>query len=228
MKKIVLLFSLLSGITFLHAQISAGINTALGDKKNAAHVWGRYEWSIGKKKAIRIGTGIRFSYFNAYKGLYLTAPLRLTQLNYSSDNPNIDTLRITENRHYFTNLYLIAGYTLKEKLDFRFSIDLVGISFGKRVSGEHITNSQAGIFPKHTTMTAKPTPFNLLLVSDNDVGSLNSEFTVGYWYSEKYLVFGGYSFLFSEYTTDKTIRNENQRFRMKAHLLTLGVGYKIR
>ncbi len=228
MRKTGLLLMLLFGAILIHAQISAGINAALGDKKNAAHLWGRYEFSIGKQKAIKIGGGLRFSHFNAYKGLYLTAPLSLTQVNYSPDNPNIDTLRISETRHYFTNLYIILGYTFKEKLDLRFSIDLVGISFGSSVNAEHITNNKANISPKHTTLTAKPTTLNLLLVSDNDIGSLNSEFTAGYWIKEKYLIFGGYSFLFSEYTTDKVIRNDNQRFRLKAHLVTLGIGYQIK
>jgi hypothetical protein len=228
MKKIIILTLVLLSTIIIHAQVSAGLNTAFGDKKNATHLWGRYEWGFGKQKAIRVGGGLRFSHFNAYKGLYLTAPVRLTQVNYSPDNANIDTLRIAESRHFFTNLYLILGYTFKEKLDLRFSIDLAGVSFGSTVSAEHITNYKANPNPKHTTVNAKPTALNLLLVSDNDIGSLNSEFTAGYWINKKYLIFGGYSFLFAEYTTEKAIRNDNQRFRLKGHLGTIGVAYRIR
>lgn len=230
MKKVIIFVVILINAIVTHAQVkvSAGFNAALGDKKNATHAWGRYEWGFGKQKAIRIGGGLRFSHFNAYKGLYLTAPMRLTQVNYSPDNANIDTLRIAESRHLFTNLYLILGYTFKEKLDLRFSIDLVGVSFGSTVSAEHITNYKANPNPKYTIVNAKPTPLNLLLVSDNDVGSLNSEFTAGYWINEKYLIFGGYSFLFAEYTTEKAIRNDNQRFRLKGHLGTIGVAYRIK
>lgn len=230
MKKIITLYALLIGSIFTYAQITIGTNASFGDKKNAFHLWGMYETGITQKKilrGIRIGGGLRGSFFNAYKGLYLTAPINLTKVNYVPDNPNIDTLRIPHSAHFFTNLYIILGYNIAQKVDLRFSIDLVGVSFGNSVSAEHITNYQANLSPKYTMLNAKPTTLNLLLVSDNDIGSLNSEFTIGYTYKEKYYIFGGYSFLFSEYTTDKVIRNDNQRFRLKGHLATIGIGYRI-
>lgn len=225
--------SILIYIIFLYTQaqaqqISVGANASLGDKKSAFFMWGRHEFGINTSKSIRLGYGIRFAQFNAYKGLYLTAPMRLTQVNYTPQNTNIDTVRIAENHHFFINAYIILGYTYKEKIDFRFSIDLAGFSFGNTVKGEHILNAKENTgLPKHQTVQAKPTLLNLLLVSDNDIGSLNSEFTAGYWIKEKYYVFGGYSFLFAEYTTDRKIRNDNNRFRLKGHLGTAGIAYRL-
>lgn len=229
MKNLTLFWSILFCIQLQAQFISVGANSSFGDKKNAFFLWGRHEFGLNASKSIRLGYGIRFSQFNAYKGLFLTAPLRLTKVDYTPQNANIDTLRISESHHFFTNVYIILGYTYKEKLDIRFSIDLAGLSFGNTVSGEHILNAKANSsMPKYQSVQAKPTPFNLLLVSDNDIGSLNSEFTVGYWIKEKYYVFGGYSFLFAEYTTTEKLRNDNDRFRLKGHLGTIGIAYRLK
>jgi hypothetical protein len=78
---------------------------------------------------------------------------------------------------------------------------------------------------------AKPTTLNLLLTSDNDVGSLNSEFYVRYWLSPKIGIRAGYTFYFSEYTTDRAIgfdnsRIVNDRYRFKSSLIMLGISWK--
>ena len=78
--------------------------------------------------------------------------------------------------------------------------------------------------------SASPTPFNILLVSDNDRGSLNSEFYGKYLLNEKWAVKLGAQFLFTEYTTQTKVQQfpqANDRFRNKPLLLCVGVRYKL-
>lgn len=224
-------FWLCSFTTLLaQSQWFVGSNIALGSQKNAAAIWAKQEWGFGKQHQFKIGYGLRITMFNAYQSTHVTAPWRLTQGPANSvGNPNIDTLFIAEQHSQMANLFISLGYTLKEKIEFKFTIDALGVSTGKSVEAEHITNTQAPAnSPRTQTLKAKPHTLNALLVSDNDIGSLNSDFTVGYWVTPKWNLFAGYTFLFSEYQTEKIIRNENDRFRFKASLGTLGIVYKIK
>ena len=72
---------------------------------------------------------------------------------------------------------------------------------------------------------AKPTVFNLLLVSDSDKGSLNSELYVRYKINPKISLRGGFNFQFNEYTTLRKLTFENDRFRAKNLLPLLAVSY---
>ncbi|MEN9598311.1 MAG: hypothetical protein RL596_622 [Bacteroidota bacterium] len=74
--------------------------------------------------------------------------------------------------------------------------------------------------PLNSLVTAKPTGFNLLLISDNDLGSLNSELFIRYKINNKWSIRGGTSFLFNEYKTNTKVQVqngiENDRFRYKS------------
>ena len=118
-------------------------------------------------------------------------------------------------------------YTIK-KFDLGFNIDAIGFSFGAEKKANIISSvydpGQARI------QLASPTTFNLLLTSDNDYGSLNSEFYLRYWIDEKIGLRLGYTFLFTEYTTNQKLsfdngRILNDRYRLKSSMLMLGVTY---
>ncbi|MFX9101094.1 hypothetical protein ABTN51_19460, partial [Acinetobacter baumannii] len=76
-----------------------------------------------------------------------------------------------------------------------FNIDLIGFSFGTQKTGIYSHYGSSSL------VQAKPTAFNLLLISDNDLGSLNSELFVRYKVDKKWSVRAGTSFLFNEYKT---------------------------
>lgn len=76
-----------------------------------------------------------------------------------------------------------------------------------------------------TPVNASPAPFNVLLVSDNDRASLNSEIYLLYFINEKFAVKLGAQFLFTEYTTSypvQTYLSGNDRFRNKSLMLIVG------
>jgi hypothetical protein len=122
------------------------------------------------------------------------------------------------------SIFVTLGYNLSERLSFRFNIDAIGFSFGKSTTGNYINGVRG------SRQSGSPTLFNLLLISDNDKGSLNSEFFARYLLNEKWGIKGGVQFLFTEYTTDSEIQQypePNDRFRNKSLMFSAGVSYKL-
>ncbi|MEO7767996.1 MAG: hypothetical protein ABIS01_11240 [Ferruginibacter sp.] len=208
---------------------SFGLSVNAGPGNFASAIsWTHYH-AIGKKKRFSIGYGLRFTNFIGSDLDYITAPAKYTSGKSSvaalfSNNilANIDTVSFAKSQTYFLNTGIYLSYLLpywKNRVQLGVNIDAIGFTFGPRQNAVY----------KNNTVAAKPTSFNLLLISDSDKGSLNSEWYVSYWVTPKLAVKVGYEFLFSEYTTDTKIQqlpnlNEaNDRFRYKSSMIMLGV-----
>jgi hypothetical protein len=187
---------------------------------------------LGKKKNLKIGYGIRFNTYSGSNQNYLTAPAKITGA--SDFNNSYDTVSFKKAQSNSINLALFFQYTLFKKLDLGFNIDAIGFSFGANQMGDYITSKyrpsdMPNILKYETTTNAKPSPINALLVGDNDLGMLSSEFMVRYWMTEKLAVKLGFNYLFTEYTTDKFLRGgSNDRYRNKSGLFELGISLKIK
>ena len=205
------------------------VNVGAGTYANALS-WSHYH-GIGKNKRFKIGYGLRFTSFFGSDLEYTTAPARYTSGSNSivalfAENilANIDTISFSKSQTNFLNAGIYLSYLLplwKNKFELGLNIDAVGLTFGGRQNALY----------KNNTVSAKPTPVNLLLISDSDKGSLNSEWYVGFWANNHLLVKAGYEFLFSEYTTDNKVQllpnsNEtNDRFRFKGRMVMLGIEF---
>ena len=124
-----------------------------------------------------------------------------------------------------TTLDIHLQYSFR-KLDVGFNIDAIGATVGGQQKGTFVAKSTGSSF-YGTQQTAKPTGFNLLLVSDNDLGSLNSELYGRYWFKETIGLRIGASFQFTEYTTSQKLTFENDRFRNKALMPFIGISFKL-
>ena len=116
--------------------------------------------------------------------------------------------------------YVNTGYRISTKFSVGFNIDALGFSFGGNTQGSYINGSQG------QATSAKPTSFNILLLGNKDIGSLNSEFYVRYFFQEKMAFKVAYQYLFTEYTSDTEVQQvpePNERFRNKTSLLSLGI-----
>jgi len=189
-------------------------------------------YGIGKSKRFKIGWGIRMTSFFGENLDYYTAPAKLTSGEFGPqvlfvENilSNIDTLQLTKTQTNALNLDIHLQYSFR-KLDIGFNIDAIGATFGGEQSGKFIAKSTGSKF-NGTQQTAKPTAFNLLLVSDNDLGSLNSELYGRYWLKENIGLRFGASFQFTEYTTTQKLTFENDRFRNKALMPFVGISFKL-
>lgn len=196
-------------------------------------------WGVGKrKKNFKFGLGARLtSSFGGSSLEYITAPAILTSgqtgpgVFFADQQPkNIDTLSLNSTQINSLNAYLALRYDFAKKWGIEFNIDLAGISLGGSKSaslqyGDGTSNNK--------TSNAKPTFGNVLLISDNDLGSLNSEFLVSYKIKPKLKIKTGASFLFNEYTLSSPVKYINtagttidtDRYRTKAFMFGLGINY---
>jgi hypothetical protein len=187
---------------------------------------------LGQSGNFKIGYGVRFGTYNGTHQNYLTAPAKITGAK--DFNNSYDTLHIKKASMSSLNLALYFQYTFFKKLDVGFNIDAIGVSFGKSSTADYSTvkykpSDMPQIAKFETTVNAKPTSLNALLVGDNDLGTLSSEFLVRYWVTEKIGVKAMFNYLFTEYTTDKLLRaGTNDRYRNKSPLIGLGITFKIK
>lgn len=171
-------------------------------------------------KRLRVGYGLRLSGFMGSDLDYITAPASLTT------EDKIDTFNIGEPITAGLSAGIHLGYYITPKLLVGFNIDAIGIGFGATNIGTFISSDNDGTYPQ--SMRARPTAMNVLLVGDNDIGHLKSEFVIAYNINEKFRIRAGGDFTFSEYTTTSKLTNDNDRFRYKAMMGFVGVSYTFR
>lgn len=123
------------------------------------------DFAFGKKKRILVGTGIRYTGYLGKDITFTSAPNEL-----AIDLAKTDSLLAPTPVVHALNIPINLGYKFNDKLSLGFTIDVIGVSFGPTGSPSFITDGRA------TKVSAKPTPVNVLLVGNNDRGSLNSMF----------------------------------------------------
>ena len=215
---------------------NSAVSLGFGISKNnfTSNASYNYMWSIGKKKKWSVGTGARFTSSFSKNIYYTTAPALLTTgkkgpgVFFGEDIPqNIDSVFFKKVQTNALNLTLNFHYKIVEKIEVGFNIDVIGFSFGAKQNAVYFGNNNIT-----NNTNAKPTSFNLLLISDNDLGSLNSEFFAKYNLNKSWGIKAAFQFLFTEYTTNTQVQTtptgeKNDRFRNKSSQLSLGVTYKL-
>ena len=209
----------------------ATIMAGAGSYRGSLSLSYEHNWQVGKKRRLDVGLGARFTSFLGANITYITAPAELTTESTSplilfreNIEANLDSILVKSPQFNFLNLFINIGYRISPKVYVGFSIDATGFSFGKETRVNFIT----GNIGKNTL--ANPTAFNILLISDNDKGSLNSDLYFKYSVNEKWAIRAGAQFLFTEYTTKEKVQQfpmENDRFRNKSLLGAIGVSLKL-
>ncbi len=208
----------------------ADLSFGLGSKQANIAASYIHLWGIDKKQKLKIGIGGRFTSSFATDKYYKTADARLTSgktgpaVLFADDMPqNIDSFFVGNTQINSLNISFNSEYSFSKKLSVGFNIDLLGFSFGASKYGTYINNGKTSI------VSSNPTSFNALLISDNDIGSLNSELFISYKLNKKWSLKGGTSFLFNEYKTNTKVQQmngiSNDRFRYKSLYALVGVSY---
>ncbi len=195
----------------------ADLSFGFGDKQGSVVAGYFYNWNLGKSKKFFIGTGVRFNTFYGTGVNFTSAPASL-----AGDKLKEDTLLAPKPNAYSLNVLINLGYNITPKLQAGFNIDLIGASFGPEGTPTFISNGVP------TATKAKPAGFNVLLVGNNDRGSLNSEFYARYKITDKFGVKLAYQYFFTELVTTtqvQTVPEKNDRFRNKAGLINVGFSY---
>jgi hypothetical protein len=236
-KKYVFIFAAILLSSSIYAQKkaldkSASISLAFGDNQFSIASMYQHVWLLGKKKRFGIGAGARLTNSFFKNTNFTTAPAKLTSgkqgpaVFFADDIPqNIDSFALGKAQINSLNLSVNFIYKISNKFTAGFNIDAIGFSFGQKQKGVYIGNGGMA-----TAIAAKPTVFNALLISDNDLGSLNSEFFMQYNVNKNWGAKIGFQFLFGEYTTDANVQttptgDKNDRFRVKSSSLSLGAVY---
>ncbi len=191
-----------------------------------------YNWKLGKKKKFEAGAGARFTSYFGSNHYFATAPARITSgktgpavFFIESINENIDSLLLPSSQTNALNLEINLGYHISKRIYAGFNIDAIGFSFGGNKNGRYVNGTTV------VNTSAKPTAFNLLLVSDNDKGTLNSEFFAAYQINNQWSIKSGFQFLFTEYTTSTNVQQvpePNDRFRNKVSAFSVGIRYQLK
>ncbi|MEX2592156.1 MAG: hypothetical protein WD426_05235 [Anditalea sp.] len=179
--------------------------------------WNRTHGIIRSNK-LRLGYGVRFSSFGGSDLCYTTAPADLT-----AQEETIDTLHVASSAILNLNALINIQYQFSPRLLAGFDIDAFGFGFGPSKNTTFVTTPDPGTF--NNNQTAQPTPFNLLLGFDNDIGQIKSEFYIKYQISDTWGIRGGMDMSFYEYTTEDKLANNNDRFRYKAMMPFAGVSF---
>ncbi len=198
----------------LYAELGLAAGSGFSPSLSVQRLFG-----IGKSKKFKLGFGLRFTSFIGNKITATTAPADLT-----SDENKVDDFVLETAQSNFLNTAIYLQYSISPKLDIGFNIDALGLSFGGEQHGD-FSSKRAGVAKVHST--AKPTQTNILLVGDNDRGSLNSEIFLRYWFNDKWAIKAGASYTFVEYTTTQKMAFDNDRFRHKSMMGMIGVTYRL-
>jgi hypothetical protein len=216
-----------------HFELSASGSSG---KFSGALSWAHVNTLTKQIPKLKVGYGLRFTSFTAANKFYVTAPAAYTSavqniftIFSETIAENIDTIATPTANTNSLNVAIYIEYAISKKFDLGFNIDVVGFSFGSEKEFNVLSSS----FDANQSPVQKgsPTRHNLLLTSDNDIGSLNSEFFIRYWPKENIGLKLGFTFLFSEYRTSKELsfdngRIVNDRYRYKAGMPMIGVTYK--
>jgi long-subunit fatty acid transport protein len=174
-----------------------------------------HNWYLGSKKKLFLGAGARFTNQFGKDIYYESAPASLAGESVSTDSIFINSPSVSS-----FNAVINLGYRFSEKFQVGFNIDAIGFSFGGNKNARFIGNGNT------LSTTAKPTNFNILLVGNNDQGTLNSQFYLQYHINKKIGFKAAYQYLFTEYTTATEVQvspKRNDRFRNRASQVYLGL-----
>lgn len=201
------------------SQTNLDLNLAVGQGASLGAAYTRLK-SVSKDNRLKIGFGARLTTFYASNRDFLTAPAKLTTgkqgpaVFFADIIPeNIDTIQVSNASVCYINLKVGLQYTFR-RIDLGADIDLIGGTFG--VKREATFRNQ--------NLRAKPTNFNILLIGDNDRGSLNSEVYLRYWLNYRLAIRTGISYQFIEYKTASPIAS-NDRFRTKVAMPFIAITY---
>jgi hypothetical protein len=232
-RQLLLVLLLLTGaMDVICQQTVVDFNLAVGSTEGCLSGIFYRQWNVGRNDRFLIGSGLRLNGYLGKNRYYITAPAKLTSgetgpqvLFIENIQENIDTFLVKTAQVNSINILIDFQYRFTAKLSAGFNIDVIGFSFGNRVKGNYINGYEG------KNVNAHVSPFNLLLISDNDLGMLNSELYVKHQFTDRISLKGGAQFLFTEYTTDLDVQQvpePNNRFRKKSLMFSVGISLKLK
>ena len=201
---------------------TADLNIGIGQVVSGNLMYKR-NFYLGQNKKIIIAPAARLGFANASSINYISAPFEIT-----SEPDKVDSFTIGGTSILSAGFGINIGYRINNKLSVVFDIDVFGLSFGGKQTGVFIpgkTSKDSMLLPR-ANQELSPTSPNILLVGDNDRGTLFSALNVNYALKDNFGIKLGAGFLFTEYTsTNKLGITNNDRWRAKSLQANIGAYY---
>jgi hypothetical protein len=198
---------------------SQTVDLAVGtgpSKATGAVSWNHFR-GFGHSQRVKVGLGLRLaSLFGGQDLAYSTADAELIGQN------KINTLKVSDARTHSLNLEFQIKYRFLRKVEAGFDIDMIGVGFGPARTAKYVSGSPGFSGPQRAEVSS----FDLLEGGKPDRGQLDSEFFLGYWWSERWAIRAGYSHFRSEYTTARPLDFANDRYRHERNLGLVAVTFR--
>ncbi|MDX2062499.1 MAG: hypothetical protein SFY70_05515 [Bacteroidia bacterium] len=169
-------------------------------------------WPVGLKGRLMAGGGVRYN----YQGSTGQISLELIDDNRNANAEVLVSGLVVHNLALFAE----ASYRISDRLEGGFNIELVGVTFGPEQS--------LPLQPPDFPLSVEPETLGLLLVGENDLGTLNSEFFAAYRVSERLWLRANLSYVVNNYlTTTPVTSGEEARLQRFFSYLTVGVQFQL-
>lgn len=161
-------------------------------------------WPVGLKGRLMAGGGVRYNYQGG------NSPVTLDLVE-AEGQPEVTVSGLVVHN---LALFAEASYRISDRLEGGFNIELVGVTLGPEQT----------VALEGAPRTVEPEPVALLLVGENDLGTLNSEFFAAYRVSERLWLRANLSYVVNNYLTTTGEEVRLQRF---FSYLTVGVQFQL-
>lgn len=213
--------ALLAGSTFSFGQNSKSIDLSLGFGPNNVIVAPSFvlKWGVLNER-VAVGTGLRMSYLSTSDAVFGNETYGAAADNlYKTSIANLSTASF--------NIPIYLSIRPFDKIYLGANIDVIGLTFGGNASGQNYITKPDG---DEVAVDVSASTFNLMLGGGaNDIGSLNSEFYLGYRFTNFLSVRAGYTLFFSEVTLTPSaagVTLEEDKLRQVLGLGFVAVNYR--
>ncbi|MBE2247296.1 MAG: hypothetical protein IAE67_08560 [Candidatus Competibacteraceae bacterium] len=201
------------------------------DMYGGTAAWTHFHRVSKNRSQLKLGYGIRLHALFGVNRKLVTAPAKLTRgvtgpIAIFSDKQknNYDTISVSRPQTNAINVFFTIQYTFARRWDLGFVLDLAGMSFGPKQVATYVSSqNQPGDYTQ--AQNAYPSGFNLLLLGDNNIGTLSTDLYLRFWITNKWAVTGSVQYVYNEFTTVNLLRLDNDRFRDQLFMGSLGVTF---
>lgn len=171
---------------------------------------------LNPENRFRMGYGVSFIRFRAFDNIPYT-----TQGTEENINMGLDTFQVVDAKITSLNLFLLLNYAPNNRIDFGFSIDVLGLSWGDTQRGLFATGPDD---PNPVGAEGEPEKLNSSLVAS---GSWRSQFHLRYWVYSRLALQTGLSYWHSTYKVTEDVGLDRNAFTHGQLFWKIGLGFRL-
>jgi hypothetical protein len=170
---------------------------------------------LNPENRFRMGYGVGLIRFRGFDNIAYT-----TQGAAENINVGLDTFQVVDAKITSLNLFLLLNYAPNNRIDFGFSIDVLGLSWGDTQRGLFATGPDD---PNPVGAEGEPEKFNSSLVGS---GSWRSQFHLRYWVYPRWALHTGLNYWLSTYKITEDIGLDRDTFNQGQLFWKIGLGFR--